>query len=97
MLGLTGSVEHDQGMLFLLQRLSKILRSKMADAGGFVLPRLLRRRRRLGTAEMKENKAVFTIDATRREKTLLYFHFKWGKKEYACLQLPRCFQKEKKC
>lgn len=82
-------------MLFLLQRLSKILRSKMADAGGFVLPRLLRRRRRLGTAEMKENKAVFTIDATRREKTPLYFHFKWEKKSMHACSYPAVFKKKK--
>lgn len=47
---LTGSVEHDQSVLFLLQSLSEILRPKMADAGGFLLPRLLRWRRRLWTA-----------------------------------------------
>lgn len=39
---LTRGIEHDQGVLLLLQGLPEVLRSQVADAGGLVLPRLLR-------------------------------------------------------
>lgn len=48
---LTGGVEHNQGMFFLFQSLPKVLRAKMADPRGPLLPRLLWWRGGLWTAE----------------------------------------------
>lgn len=52
---LTGGVEHDQGMFFLFQGLAKVLRTKMADRRGPVLPGQLWWRGGLWTAQTEEN------------------------------------------
>lgn len=56
---LTGSVEHDQSVFLLLQRLPEILWSKMADVRRFLFPGLFRRGRSLRTGN-KTYSEVFT-------------------------------------
>lgn len=52
---LTGGVEHDQGMFFLFQGLAEVLKTKMADLRGPVLPGLLWWRGGLWTAKTEEH------------------------------------------